>query len=100
MSARSPNPIEATRSANWISYSPSDSLNSEHAIRLILLNVSLVLVQGAEPVQQSEELGVQGPRRPAARHGAGRVLERRAHPDRDHKLAVSTISQTLNIAIV
>ena len=43
---------------------------------------------------------MQGPRRPAARHGAGRLLERRPHPDRDHKLAVSISlnSETLNIA--
>ena len=47
-------------------------------------------VQGAEPVQPSPEPGLQGARRPAARHGARRLLERRAHPDRDRQLAVST----------
>ncbi|RCV24317.1 hypothetical protein SETIT_5G074900v2 [Setaria italica] len=47
-------------------------------------------LQRAEPVHEGEEPGVQGPRRPAARHGAGRLLERRAHTDRDHKLAHTT----------
>ncbi|XP_066305940.1 uncharacterized protein [Miscanthus floridulus] len=48
------------------------------------------IAEGAEPVQQSPEPGLQGARRPAARHGAGRLLERRAHPDRDRQLAHTT----------
>jgi hypothetical protein len=51
--------------------------------------------QGAEPVRPREESRVQAPRRPAARHGAGRFLERRTHPDRDHQLAVSIPSVAL-----
>ncbi|KAG0536934.1 hypothetical protein BDA96_03G104600 [Sorghum bicolor] len=47
-------------------------------------------LQGAEPVQPSPEPGLQGARRPAARHGARRLLERRAHPDRDRQLAHTT----------
>lgn len=47
-------------------------------------------LQVGEPVRANEEGWVQGSWHQAARHGTGRFLQRRAHPNRDHQFTRTT----------